>query len=279
MRIALLLYVLLSESDAWLKKPAVPVSAPLRARYSSWHRRDGRSRSVAPLNAQEEEETSIEDLRAGDIQQVPVQFDEDPDEAFRLAVKRREANLAKKKAGKDLDWIPKRQDETPEILKPLKEAFTDNPYDSRKQRQAKSTIRNIFAFSGVISVIFIVLWYAFPGKFISYRGDRGPMNPALTQQYIDPEEVLREDAINTQTQSFYYDLLEDDQSFWGPGRSGNSTAPPPAAVPSDNRSKVLSDDPSFWGPGRGKSTALPPEAPKVTPDRGSAKTNGKEIEL
>ena len=66
-----------------------------------------------------------------------------------------------------------------EVVKFLKDTYVGSPYDSRKKQQARYVIRNITGISVAIGVVFTVIWYAFPGKFI-YKADNRPAYRATT---------------------------------------------------------------------------------------------------
>ena len=68
----------------------------------------------------------------------------------------------------DDDWVPSADSEG--VEKFLKDYFFNSPYDSPKRKDAKFVIRNVTLISGVLGTVFTILFYAFPGKFISYRG-------------------------------------------------------------------------------------------------------------
>lgn len=49
--------------------------------------------------------------------------------------------------------------------------FSESSKDSKDKRQARFTIRSITILSILMGVIFTGIWYLFPGKFVSYRGN------------------------------------------------------------------------------------------------------------
>lgn len=55
-------------------------------------------------------------------------------------------------------------------------------------------IRNITGISVAIGVIFTAIWFAFPGQFISFRGDdenaAAISSKRYAATYIDPDELL-----------------------------------------------------------------------------------------
>ena len=73
----------------------------------------------------------------------------------------------------------------------IKDVWVDNPYDSRRRRQAKQVVKSITLLSFIIGCIFTFVWYAFPGKFISYRGDTS-FTSRYSNYYVDPDDLLNE---------------------------------------------------------------------------------------
>lgn len=78
------------------------------------------------------------------------------------------------------------------VVRWFKDTYIGSPYDSRKKQQARYVIRNITIISFVIGFVFTAVWYAFPGKFISYRGDTD-FTERYTQIYQDPSNLLEND--------------------------------------------------------------------------------------
>ena len=107
--------------------------------------------------------------------------------------------LKKENDDQDDDWLP--SDNAPSdnavnaITKFFKNVLIDSPYDSRRKLQAKYVVRNIFGFSLAIGIIFTSVWYLFPGKFISYRGDTD-FTARYQQSYSDPSNLLNEGFLN-----------------------------------------------------------------------------------
>lgn len=121
----------------------------------------------------------------------------------------------------DDDWVP--STESDGVEKFLKDYFFNSPYDSPKRKDAKFVIRNVTFISGALGTIFTILFYAFPGRFISYRGTAD-----FSQRYAadfvnkDPSELLNDQVNDALTksveiggESFYDDgvgLPEPDNS-------------------------------------------------------------------
>ena len=74
----------------------------------------------------------------------------------------------------------------------FKEVLVDGEYDSRRRVQARGVVRSIAVLSFGIGCVFTLVWYAFPGKFISYRGDKDFSARYSQQMYVDPDELLRD---------------------------------------------------------------------------------------
>ena len=87
------------------------------------------------------------------------------------------------------------------FLRFLKDTYIGTPYDSKSKKQARYIIRNITLISVSIGVIFTVIWYAFPGKFISYKGDTD-FSSRYEKSYIDPSDLLQ---IDDTTDTTYFD--------------------------------------------------------------------------
>lgn len=82
-----------------------------------------------------------------------------------------------------------------DVVRFLKESFIPNKYDGKRKRQAKYVARNIVGISLAIGIIFTAIWYAFPGKFISYGGDPnftgyGGPGQLYEQPQLQPENLL-----------------------------------------------------------------------------------------
>lgn len=81
-----------------------------------------------------------------------------------------------------------------EFVKLLRDTYIGSPYDSRKKQQARYVIRNITGISVLFGIVFTIVWYAFPGKFISTAKDRD-----YTARYVDmdfykaPSGLMRDD--------------------------------------------------------------------------------------
>ena len=135
----------------------------------------------------------------------------------------------------DDDWVPSSDSEG--VEKFLKDYFFNSPYDSPKRKDAKFVIRNVTFISGILGTVFTILFYAFPGKFISYRGTAD-----FSQRYSanvvdkDPSELLNEKVNNDLTRSveiggetFYDDGVgmpgPDDSRVAYPRKSSDRVAP------------------------------------------------------
>ena len=94
----------------------------------------------------------------------------------------------------DDDWVPSQDSEG--VEKFLKDYFFNSPYDSPKRKDAKFVIRNVTLISGILGTVFTILFYAFPGKFISYRGT-ADFSQRYSSDFIDkdPGELLN-DKVN-----------------------------------------------------------------------------------
>ena len=94
--------------------------------------------------------------------------------------------------GKDPD-ISVSQEPSNALLQFLQDTVIESPYDSNNKKQAKFVVRSITALSFAIGLVFTVVWYAFPGKFISYREgkDFTARYPAV---YMDPDQLLSNDS-------------------------------------------------------------------------------------
>eukprot|EP00607_Mallomonas_marina_P010863 CAMPEP_0182421128 /NCGR_PEP_ID=MMETSP1167-20130531/6366_1 /TAXON_ID=2988 /ORGANISM="Mallomonas Sp, Strain CCMP3275" /LENGTH=243 /DNA_ID=CAMNT_0024597951 /DNA_START=63 /DNA_END=790 /DNA_ORIENTATION=+ len=91
----------------------------------------------------------------------------------------------------DDDWIPSRidEDDTPEMIKFISNAFISSPYDTKSQSQAKQIVRSITLLSFLIGLVFTIAWYAFPGNFIHYKANT-QFSSRYATQLVDPEELL-----------------------------------------------------------------------------------------
>jgi hypothetical protein len=121
----------------------------------------------------------------------------------------------------DDDWVPSSDSEG--VEKFLKDYFFNSPYDSPKRKDAKFVIRNVTFISGALGTIFTILFYAFPGRFISYRGT-ADFSQRYASDFVnkDPSELLNDQVNDALTksveiggESFYDDgvgLPEPDNS-------------------------------------------------------------------
>lgn len=89
----------------------------------------------------------------------------------------------------------------------FEEIYVGSPYDSRNKKQARFVVRSITALSFIIGLVFTFIWYAFPGKFISYRENKD-FTERYPKVYMDPDNLLK-NSRNSMT------LLEDpaEQTF------------------------------------------------------------------
>jgi hypothetical protein len=87
------------------------------------------------------------------------------------------------------DWIPSVSPDDSPVAKFLKDYFFDNEFDSMKRKDAKFVARNITLFSFLIGVIFTVIYYAFPGKFIGYKADMN-FSSRYESTFADPSGLL-----------------------------------------------------------------------------------------
>ena len=135
----------------------------------------------------------------------------------------------------DDDWVPSSDSEG--VEKFLKDYFFNSPYDSPKRRDAKFVIRNVTLISGVLGTIFTILFYAFPGRFISYRGT-ADFSQRYSSDFVDkdPSELLNdkvnEDLIRTVEiggETFYDDGVglppPDDSRVAYPKKASDGRAP------------------------------------------------------
>jgi hypothetical protein len=89
------------------------------------------------------------------------------------------------------NWVPSSDSEG--VEKFLKDYFFESEYDSPKRKDAKGVIRNVTLISGIFGTVFTLLFYAFPGKFISYRGT-ADFSKRYSSDFIqkDPSELLND---------------------------------------------------------------------------------------
>ena len=96
----------------------------------------------------------------------------------------------------DSNWVPTLADDSPDFVKFLKETYIGNEYDSPRRKQARYVIRNITGISIAIGIIFTIIWYTFPGKFISYHGDTN------FQSRYQTDEILQNDFYRNSPDGF-----------------------------------------------------------------------------
>jgi hypothetical protein len=89
------------------------------------------------------------------------------------------------------NWVPSSDKEG--VDKFLSDYFFESEYDSPKRKDAKGVIRNVTLISGIFGTVFTLLFYAFPGKFISYRGT-ADFSKRYSSDFInkDPSELLND---------------------------------------------------------------------------------------
>lgn len=90
-------------------------------------------------------------------------------------------------------WMPP-ADESP-IQKWIRETYVGSPYDSRKKKQARGVIINVTAICIGIGLIFTGIWFAFPGKFVSVRGDRD-FSARYAQDFVPPDGLLSDEWLS-----------------------------------------------------------------------------------
>ena len=82
------------------------------------------------------------------------------------------------------------------IVQVLFNAYIGTPYDSKNKREARFVTRSITLISFVIGLVFTGVYYVFPGKFISIRGDTDfTVRYSKEQQRYDPDQLLQ-DSVN-----------------------------------------------------------------------------------
>jgi hypothetical protein len=87
------------------------------------------------------------------------------------------------------------------IMKFLKDVYIGSPYDNKNKQEARIVVRSVTVISIAIGIIFTGIWYAFPGKFISYRGDTD-FTARYSVSYTDPDELLKQDFNRAQGEFF-----------------------------------------------------------------------------
>lgn len=92
----------------------------------------------------------------------------------------------------------------PALVRFLKDVYIGSPTDGRKRQQARFIVRSVTLISLVIGIVFTGIWYAFPGKFISYRGTKD-FSSRYTSEYVDPDNLLQDDYLKR-----YADTIPDD---------------------------------------------------------------------
>lgn len=120
-----------------------------------------------------------------DLPVLKLQRPEDPDNARPTGYDNDELD----------DPVPDAPEDIPanSVVRFLKDVYIGSPYDSRRRQQARYVVRNITGISLIIGVVFTLLWYMAPGKFISYKGSQDPAtSSAVSRQFVNPEDLLRE---------------------------------------------------------------------------------------
>eukprot|EP01038_Epipyxis_sp_PR26KG_P005869 gene5869-8094_t len=107
------------------------------------------------------------------------------------------------------------------LVKLFKDLYIGSVYDSRKKQQARYVIKNITFISFAIGFIFTAIWFAFPGKFISVRGNNDEMYTSRYKtSYVDPDNLLQSEFMSSDAEYF------DDASGL-PEKEETRFAPPP----------------------------------------------------
>lgn len=88
-----------------------------------------------------------------------------------------------------------RFNDDPPLLRFLKDVYIGSEDDSRRRQQARFVLRSITLLSVAIGFTFTAIWYIFPGKFISFRGDRDFREPYAASQFVDPDSLLQTDYL------------------------------------------------------------------------------------
>lgn len=94
----------------------------------------------------------------------------------------------------DPNWVPSVQEDvetSSPVFKFLKDVYIGTEYDSKQKKQARYAVRNITGISIAIGLVFTAIWYAFPGKFISYKGEGYISKSPVSTKYSDPNELLK----------------------------------------------------------------------------------------
>lgn len=109
----------------------------------------------------------------------------------------------------DENWVPSadRDPNESEIAKFLKDIYVGTIYDSRQKKQARYVVRNITFISIAIGIVFTFIWYAFPGKFISYKGTTD-FSQRYQQSIITDTDSLLNDEFDRSDGSQYFDDAE-----------------------------------------------------------------------
>lgn len=112
----------------------------------------------------------------------------------------------------DDNWVP----EDPSLQSPLEKWFKDtyigSPYDSRKKQQARYVIKNITVICFSIGFIFTAVWFAFPNKFISVRGDRD-FSQRYQSSFVEPEGLLSDEWGRSQAPAGGGGLFDDAEGL------------------------------------------------------------------
>lgn len=142
----------------------------------------------------------------------------------------------------DPSWAPSASKD--DFMKVLKDVYIGSDYDSAAKKQARYVVRNITGFSVAIGLIFTIIWYAFPGRFISYKGDKDSLNnPSSSIQYVNPDELLSKDLYNNRDVQFEDTKPPTDVIQWQDGIPSR----PDQRIPIDGV-KTGFDPTGFWKP-------------------------------
>ena len=149
----------------------------------------------------------------------------------------------------DPDWRPDAVKD--DFTKVLKDIYVGSEYDSDAKKEARYVVRNITGFSVAIGIIFTIIWYAFPGRFISYKGDRNGdvMLPPINQYYqASPDDLLSKDLYNNRDTNGYFEDTNEEKLV--PQWQDGTPAKPDQRIPMDSKPGVQTpfDPKGFWKP-------------------------------
>jgi hypothetical protein len=94
----------------------------------------------------------------------------------------------------DLETLPPDDEKSPKnpVVRFFRDVYVGSPYDSRRRQQARYVVRNITGISVAIGLIFTLLWYLAPNKFISYKGDKVPVSYMEQSRLLSPDDMLQD---------------------------------------------------------------------------------------